>query len=103
MRNPSDRFSIISGNKPTSAPIQASNGNSTRARRRGLARSRYATLGTMSFWPDLAHVAGAFGCANVTVRDLDDLDPLAAALAGRDRPLLVHVKLDPDFISRIPR
>lgn len=54
-------------------------------------------------WPDIAHVAGAFGCANVTVRDLDDLDPLAAALTGRDRPLLVHVKLDPAFISRIPR
>jgi acetolactate synthase-1/2/3 large subunit len=54
-------------------------------------------------WPDLAQVAGAFGCANVTVRDLDDLDPLATAIAGRDRPLLVHVKLDPDFISRIPR
>ena len=54
-------------------------------------------------WPDIAHVAGAFGCANVTVRDLDDLDHLAAAITGRDRPLLVHVKLDPDFISRIPR
>ena len=54
-------------------------------------------------WPDLAHVAGAFGCANVTVRDLDELDHLAAAITGRDRPLLVHVKLDPDFISRIPR
>ena len=51
-------------------------------------------------WPEIAHVAGAFGCANVTVRDLDDL---AAAITGRDRPPLVHVKLDPDFISRIPR
>jgi thiamine pyrophosphate-dependent acetolactate synthase large subunit-like protein len=54
-------------------------------------------------WPDFARVAEAFGCTGVTVDSLDDLGPLADAIAQRDRPLLIDVKLDPAFVSRIPR
>jgi thiamine pyrophosphate-dependent acetolactate synthase large subunit-like protein len=54
-------------------------------------------------WPDFAAVAEAYGCTGVTVRSLDDVDLVDKAIADRDRPLLVQVKLDPAFVSRIPR
>ncbi|MPY93342.1 MAG: thiamine pyrophosphate-binding protein [Acidimicrobiia bacterium] len=54
-------------------------------------------------WPDFARVAEAFGCTGVTVRSLEDLEAAEAAVSRRDRPLLIDVKLDPDFVSRIPR
>jgi thiamine pyrophosphate-dependent acetolactate synthase large subunit-like protein len=54
-------------------------------------------------WPDFATVAEAMGCRGVTIRSLDDLAHLERAIAERDRPVLVDVKLDPEFVSRIPR
>jgi acetolactate synthase-1/2/3 large subunit len=46
---------------------------------------------------DIAAIGAGFGCAAVTVRTIDDLDGVAAWLAGtRDRPLLVDAKITSD-------
>lgn len=54
-----------------------------------------AQLDTVRFpETDLAAVARGFGCDAVTVRDLDDLAPVAAWLDGpRDRPLVIDAKI----------
>ncbi len=57
---------------------------------------------SLHHWPELAPVAEAFGCTGVTVRSLDDLDAVAAAVTNRDRPLLIDVKLDPAYVSLLP-
>lgn len=46
-------------------------------------------------WPDFAPIADALGGRGVTVRTIDDLDAVRAAIALRDRPLLIEIKLDP--------
>ncbi len=52
-------------------------------------------LDTVTFPPaDIAAIGRGFGCAGVTVRRLDDLDPVREWLAGpRDRPLLIDAKV----------
>lgn len=50
-------------------------------------------------WPDFGPVATALGGIGYTVRSLADLDEALAALPGRDRPMLVDVKLDPDKVT----
>jgi acetolactate synthase-1/2/3 large subunit len=49
-------------------------------------------------WPDLAGVAQAMGGAGVRVRRPADLEDAAAALASRDRPVLLDVHLNPDLV-----
>lgn len=49
-------------------------------------------------WPDFAPIAIALGGRGVIVRSLDDLDAARAAIAERDRPLLIEVKLDPQHM-----
>jgi thiamine pyrophosphate-dependent acetolactate synthase large subunit-like protein len=49
-------------------------------------------------WPDLAGVADAMGGVGVRVRRLADLDDAAAALAARERPVLLDVHVDPDLV-----
>ena len=51
-------------------------------------------------WPDLAPVAEALGGVGLTVRNDDDLESAVRAIGTRDRsrPLLLDLKLDPDFI-----
>jgi thiamine pyrophosphate-dependent acetolactate synthase large subunit-like protein len=49
-------------------------------------------------WPDFAPVAEALGARGVTVRCLADLDIAERAIADRDRPLLIDLKLDPDEV-----
>jgi thiamine pyrophosphate-dependent acetolactate synthase large subunit-like protein len=49
-------------------------------------------------WPDLAAVARSMGGVGVRVRRLADLDAAAAALASRERPVLLDVHLDPDLV-----
>lgn len=51
-------------------------------------------------WPDLAPVADALGGGGLTVRNLEDLEAATKAIKGRDRtrPLLIDIKLDPDFV-----
>ena len=54
-----------------------------------------AQLDTVRFpKTDIAAIARGFGCDAVTVRDLDDLAPLADWLDGsRDRPLVIDAKI----------
>lgn len=53
-------------------------------------------------WPDFAPVAQALGGNGVTVRTVGDLDAAVDAIATRDRPLLIDVKLDPDHMPSLP-
>src|SRR3954467_8078589 len=50
---------------------------------------------------DFAAIARGAGCDGVTVRTLDDLDPVREWLRAsrRDRPLLVDAKVDPDVVA----
>ena len=52
-------------------------------------------------WPSFADIATALGGAGVTVASADDLDAAAEAIANRDRPLLIELKLDPDDVPRM--
>ncbi|MFF0445446.1 thiamine pyrophosphate-dependent enzyme [Streptomyces sp. NPDC004609] len=52
-------------------------------------------------WPDLGPVATALGGRGLTVRDTAGLDRALAALPGRDRPVLIDVKLDPDRVPGV--
>lgn len=65
---------------------------------RFVARSLDPSL-TMFGWPELAAVAAALGGTGVTVRTHADFDRVRTVLAGRDRPVLIDVKLDPSTIS----
>jgi acetolactate synthase I/II/III large subunit len=47
-------------------------------------------------WPDLAPVADALGGRGYTVRTVRDLEGMRREIDGRDRPLLIDVKLDPN-------
>jgi thiamine pyrophosphate-dependent acetolactate synthase large subunit-like protein len=49
-------------------------------------------------WPDFAPIADALGGRGVTVRTLADLGAVRQAVADRDRPLLIELKLDPAFM-----
>jgi thiamine pyrophosphate-dependent acetolactate synthase large subunit-like protein len=51
-------------------------------------------------WPDFAPVAEALGGSGYTVRNVKDLDGLPDVIAGRDRPLLIDVKIDPNHVTR---
>ncbi len=52
-------------------------------------------------WPDFAPVAEALGARGLTVRTPHDLAGVAEAVAGRDRPILIDLKLDPDAIPSV--
>jgi acetolactate synthase-1/2/3 large subunit len=47
-------------------------------------------------WPDFAPIADALGGKGVSVRSVADLEDVREAIASRDRPLLIELKLDPD-------
>ncbi|MER7968271.1 thiamine pyrophosphate-binding protein [Streptomyces sp. NPDC096080] len=49
-------------------------------------------------WPDLAPVAEALGGIGHTVTDHAGLAAALASLPGRDRPVLIDVKIDPDRV-----
>jgi thiamine pyrophosphate-dependent acetolactate synthase large subunit-like protein len=49
-------------------------------------------------WPELAAVADSLGGRGLTVREPADLDEVKEAIDGRDRPLLIDVKLDPNYV-----
>jgi acetolactate synthase-1/2/3 large subunit len=53
---------------------------------------------SMFEWPDLSEVATALGGLGFSVRSMDDLDVARKGVAGRDRPVLIDVHLDPDAI-----
>jgi len=50
-------------------------------------------------WPDFGPVATALGGRGFTVRNLVELDEAYAAIAERDRPILIDIKIDPDKVS----
>jgi thiamine pyrophosphate-dependent acetolactate synthase large subunit-like protein len=50
-------------------------------------------------WPDFGPVATALGGQGFTVHNLDELDEAFAAIADRDRPILIDIKIDPDKVS----
>ena len=49
-------------------------------------------------WPDFAPVAEALGGRGLTVRTSEDLEAAARAVAQRNGPLLIDIKLDPDHM-----
>lgn len=53
-------------------------------------------------WPDFAPVADALGGQGLTVRTLEDLEPVRRAIEQRprNRPILIDVKLDPETVPR---
>lgn len=46
-------------------------------------------------WPDLAKVGESLGGTGITVTSLDETDHVVDAIANRDRPLLIDVRVDP--------
>jgi thiamine pyrophosphate-dependent acetolactate synthase large subunit-like protein len=48
---------------------------------------------------DFAAIARGAGCEGLTVRTLSDLEPVAAWLERRERPLLVDAKVNPDVVA----
>jgi acetolactate synthase I/II/III large subunit len=50
-------------------------------------------------WPDLAPVATALGGQGFTVRSQAELEAALAAIAQRDRPVLIDIKLNPAKIT----
>ncbi|WP_326522883.1 thiamine pyrophosphate-binding protein [Sphingomonas sp.] len=52
-------------------------------------------------WPDLSQLARALGGDAVTVAGRDDLARAASAIAARERPLVIELRLDPDRIPPI--
>jgi thiamine pyrophosphate-dependent acetolactate synthase large subunit-like protein len=52
-------------------------------------------------WPDFGPVAEALGGKGVTVRNHGDMGAVARAIATRDRPLLIDIKLDPDHVPQL--
>jgi acetolactate synthase I/II/III large subunit len=53
---------------------------------------------SMFDWPDFAHVAEALGGTGFTVRAESDLADVRKLIEERDRPLLIEVRLDPDYV-----
>lgn len=56
---------------------------------------------SMFNWPPFADVAVALGGTGVSVRALSDLDRAAEAIAQRDRPLLIDLRLNPEDVPRM--
>lgn len=62
---------------------------------RKLAARDFETEHSLFDWPDFAPVADALGGVGCTVRSLDDLPYVEKVVTGRDRPVLIDLKLDP--------
>ena len=56
------------------------------------------SLSTFS-WPDLGPVATALGGLGFTVRSTGELDAALSAIANRDRPMLIDIKVD---VNKVP-
>jgi thiamine pyrophosphate-dependent acetolactate synthase large subunit-like protein len=54
---------------------------------------------TMFDWPDLSAVATALGGEGFTVRNLAELDVALRAVAVRNRPVLIDIRVDPDNVG----
>lgn len=56
---------------------------------------------SMFDWPSFAQVATALGGQGIAVNSLADLDRAIAAIATRDKPLLIELRLDPEDVPRM--
>jgi acetolactate synthase I/II/III large subunit len=56
---------------------------------------------SMFDWPEIGPVATALGGQGFTVRNLAELDVALKAIPGRDRPILIDIKIDPDKVATI--
>jgi acetolactate synthase-1/2/3 large subunit len=54
-------------------------------------------------WPEFAEVANSLGGRGYVVRTMADLERAVEGFAGRDRPVLIDLKLDPDRMPDRPR
>lgn len=52
-------------------------------------------------WPSFAEVATALGGQGIRVQSADELESAMEAIATRDRPLLIELRLDPDDVPRM--
>lgn len=57
---------------------------------------------SMFDWPDFAEVADALGGQGFSVSTFGELEAALAAIALRDRPVLIDLKLDPDSMPPLP-
>lgn len=57
---------------------------------------------SMFDWPDFAKVADALGGQGFSVSTFEELDRALDAIATRDRPMLIDIKLDPDSMPMFP-
>ena len=55
---------------------------------------------TMFDWPSFAAVAESLGGQGISVTSAKDLDRAIAAIATRDRPLLIELRLNPEDVDR---
>ena len=56
---------------------------------------------TMFDWPSFAAVAESLGGQGIAVTSAKDLDRAIAAIATRDRPLLIELRLNPEDVPRM--
>ncbi len=52
-------------------------------------------------WPSFADVAAALGGQGIRVQSAEELDTAIEAIAARDRPLLIELRLDPNDVPRM--
>ncbi len=52
-------------------------------------------------WPSFAEIATSLGGQGIVVDADDQLDACMQAIANRNRPLLIELKLDPDDVPRM--
>ncbi|MBL0373893.1 thiamine pyrophosphate-binding protein [Rhizobium sp. KVB221] len=52
-------------------------------------------------WPSFAAIANALGGTGIQVNSMDEFEAALAAIRGRDRPLLIELRLDPHDVPRM--
>ena len=52
-------------------------------------------------WPSFAEVATALGGQGIRVSSAEELETAIEAIAKRDRPLLIELRLDPNDVPRM--
>lgn len=57
---------------------------------------------SMFEWPDFARVADALGGQGFSVTNFGELEKALQAIATRDKPILLDLKLDPDSMPPLP-
>ncbi|MCP5029742.1 MAG: thiamine pyrophosphate-binding protein [Actinomycetia bacterium] len=68
-----------------------------------LVRKNMDPAASLHHWPDFTAVAAALGCDAVAVRNLDDFEAAAKAVAQRQpgHPVFIEIAIDPDVASAL--